>query len=82
MIKGDLAVWWITNPPAEPTWTPVASPKEGYELITREANRQLQDATIHSNAMGLCAWDGEDWEDWCDDEGDDLNAWAAKQGLD
>jgi hypothetical protein len=49
----ELRVWYITNPPSEPVFVPVSSPKEAIKVINEEANRQLKDPSIWGNAFGL-----------------------------
>ncbi len=69
-----LKVWNVINPPNEPIWWyPVDSPEEGALLIERLANEQLQDDTIFANAFGLCEWDGDEWTEWYDDEGNSVD---------
>ncbi len=77
-----LSVWHIKNPPAEPTWYPVSSPAEGYRVIQELATVDLRDETIICNALGLSVLEDGDMVDWHSEEGDDLDTWADKEGLD
>ena len=70
---GDLKVWNVINPPRQPTWHPVKSPDAGALLILKLANEQLKDDSIFSNAFGMCEWDGDEWTEWYDDEGNDVD---------
>lgn len=77
--NGDLRVYHIQNPPAAPTWYDVKTPKDGLSVINKLAERDLDNALIWANAIGLCVYEDGDWVDWYDEEGDDLDAWAEKQ---
>jgi hypothetical protein len=75
---GDLSVWWIPQVPGEPFRWPVKTPKEGkllldclaqYDLF-QLANRIKPD---FSNAGGLNVWIDGEWEEWEDEEGNDID---------
>lgn len=70
---GELKVWNVINPPNEPDLYPVESPKEAKELIDKLANMQLKAANVYSNAFGLVEWDGEEWTEWYDEDGFDID---------
>ena len=70
---GSLRVWNVINPPGEPLWYPVETPEEGARLIDQLANEQVKDDAVFANAFGLCEWDGEEWTEWYDDEGNDVD---------
>lgn len=69
---GDLRVWNIVNPPAEPTWYPVKNPAHAQRLIDALADSQLLQPEIGSNAFGLEIFTPEGWEEWYNDEGEDI----------
>jgi len=71
---GSLRVWNVINPPCEPVWHPVETPEEGARLIDQLANEQVNDPLIFVNAFGLCEWDGEEWTEWYDDIGNEVDS--------
>lgn len=77
-----LRVWNIINMPAEPSYKPVASVREAYDYINAEANRQLAYDWIETNAFGLEVFneDDQEWEEWVDEYGGDINEYAQEQG--
>jgi len=70
--EGALKVWNVINPPRKPVWIPVSSVYEALETINHLINKQLKMKSITSNAFGLCEWDGEEWTEWYNDEGQDV----------
>lgn len=70
---GELRVWYIINPPAEPTYVPVATPEHAIRTINTLAELQLTQDTIWGNAFGLQVWDGEEWVEWYSEEGDNID---------
>ncbi len=77
-----LRVWNIINMPAEPTHKEVATVREAYDYINAEANRQLRYDWIETNAFGLEVFNEADqeWEEWQDEDGADLDEYAREQG--
>lgn len=66
-------IWWIINPPNEPIFTNVNSVEEGYRLINEEAQRQLKQDWIISNVFGFDEFDGKEWCEWEDEDGNDID---------
>lgn len=77
-IKGSLKVWWIPQVPGKPYEVPVPDIKSACIVLDaltfydwfQLANNIKPD---FSNAGGLCIFDGEEWNDWEDDDGNDIN---------
>ncbi len=76
-----LHVYHIQNPPAGAVWYDVDSPAEGYQKIEELAAADRRNATIWGNVFGLAVFEDGEWVDWYDDDGDDIDAWAVKEGL-
>ena len=72
--EGTLRVWYIINPPAEPTYYYVASPTQGAAAIDRMADAQLKQPWIEANAFGLEVFEDGEWVDWWDEEGNDVES--------
>jgi hypothetical protein len=70
-------VWYIANPPTDPTYYDVATPEEGADKINKLSKRDLKNPNISANAMGLevSFVDGE-WEEWYDENGEDIDSLA------
>lgn len=81
-LEGDLRVYHIQNGPAPATHYDVDSPAEGYRKIEALAEADLDNPAIWSNVFGLSVLEDGEWVDWRDEEGDDIDAWAEKEGLD
>lgn len=75
-----LRVWNIINPPNGAMHWTVQTPEEGYALMNREADAQLECDGIVSNAFGLEYFDEEDqeWYDWYSDEGEELDEYMER----
>ena len=72
--KGEMRVWNIKCVPChEPDLYPVKDPAHGKRLINALADSQLLDTSITDNAFGLEEWDGAEWCEWCDEEGNDVD---------
>ncbi len=73
---GDLAVWYVFNPPRTPALLPVNFPAEATAMIDALANAMLLTNAIVANAFGLVRWDGTEWTEWEDEEtGDQIDDW-------
>ncbi len=77
----ELRVYHIQNPPAAAVWYDVDSPAKGYQKICELAEADLRNRAIWGNVFGLCVLEDGDWVDWYDDDGDDIDAWAVKEGI-
>ena len=77
-----LRVYNFINMPSKPHHKEVASPKEAYDYIDREARRQLKMKWIESNCFGLEVFNEADqeWEEWQNEDGGDLDEHAREQG--
>lgn len=80
--KGDLRVWWIPQVPGTAFRVAVPSAEEGARLLRALAAYDLfqlehQIKPDFSNAGGLEEFDGGEWCDWMDPEGefDDVLEW-------
>lgn len=72
---GDLMLWTIINPPAEPVYYPVKDTEHALQLLDALVESQLLDQSIGSNVFGLVMYDeDEEWIEWSDAEGDDITA--------
>lgn len=79
--NGDLRVYHIQNPPASPIWHDVETPRAGFDLMNELARRDMRpEAHVESNVIGLNVYEDGDWVDWYDDEGDDIDQHAERQG--
>lgn len=71
---GDLFVWNVINMPSAATFYPVATPRDGYDLINKMANQQLEWPWVSNNAFGLSELqENGDLDDWYDDQGRDVD---------
>lgn len=73
--RGDLAVWFVFNPPREPVLLPVNSPTEAKSMIDKLASAMLQTEAIEANAFGLVEFDGSEWTEWENKDGEDISEW-------
>jgi len=72
-MNAKYRVWNFVNPPCDPDYYPVNSPKHGAGLINALANSQLLDESITDNAFGLEVFEGGEWTEWMDDDGNDID---------
>lgn len=71
--EGDLRVWWVPNPPREPFYYPVKTVDEAKKVIDVLAQYDLYlGELIVANGSGLEVYDGEDWTEWDNEDGDDI----------
>ena len=66
-------VWNVVNPPSRPYHVVVPDVLTGARIIKRMADRQLRNRNIWGNAFGLEVYRDGDWEEWYDDEGEDVD---------
>lgn len=52
-VEGQLRVWNVINPPRPARHFDVKNVKEAIKVINREAQIQLKDKDVESNAFGL-----------------------------
>lgn len=90
--SGDLRIWWIPQILGSPFDPPV------FEWPVKDLDQasMMLDALAayddfqfaegikgdYSNTGGLLIFDGESWEYWEDDEGDDFDTWRNTQESD
>lgn len=84
--KGELRVWWISNPPSKPFQKKVKTIKDGIRVLQLLAEYDLHlGELIYANASGLEIYVGdvpyetnEGWEEYMDDDGNDI--WGIIDG--
>jgi hypothetical protein len=69
---GDLRVWNIVNPPRDPDYFPVKDHFHAMRLIDAMAESQLLIQGIDSNVFGLEVFKDGEWEEWENEDGDDI----------
>lgn len=81
-MTNQLRVYHIQNPLGTPTWHEVASPLEGIQKIEALANMDMRpQSNVWGNIFGLSVLEDGEWVDWYDDDYDDIDAWAEKNGV-
>lgn len=73
--KHDLAVWFVFNPPRNPTFLPVENPSQAKNMIHHLAKAMLVTDAISANAFGLVTWDGHEWTEWYSENGESIEEW-------
>jgi len=76
--KGDLRVWWIPQVPMKAFYTSVANlgeAKNMLDTLARYDKFQLDNNIKHdySNVGGLHEFDGKEWLDWEDENGNSID---------
>lgn len=76
--KGDLRVWWIPQVPGKPFHVTVKSVDEAKLLLRTLADYDLFQFEHHikpdyCNAGGLEEFDGQEWCEWYNEDGDDID---------
>ena len=71
---GDLRVWWVPRMPMNAFYWPVKTPMEGKSLLVTLAEYDLFQLRNNikpdfCNAGGMEVFDGSEWSEWSDDEG-------------
>lgn len=74
--EGALEVWAIRNPPNKGDRFPVPTPEAGARLINKMAREDLKDDAVWGNAFGMEVFEGGEWTEWYDDDGDDISVLA------
>jgi len=77
---GDLRIWWVPQVPGKAFIKRVASPEEAAMLLdTLAAYDAFQ--LVHNikpdycNSGGLSVFDGGEWFDWTDEDGNEFEEW-------
>jgi hypothetical protein len=72
---GDLLVWHIyeKSDGKYDHLYKVENPRHARRLIDELANEQVNDENIAYNAFGLIVWEHDEWCEWCNDDGDDID---------
>lgn len=79
--EGDMRVWWCrgysdTDRPM--TYIPVATPEAAIPVLQELADNDLKNAEVYFNAGGLMVFEGNDWCEWYNDEGEDIDDYAER----
>jgi len=76
--ENQLRVWWIPQVPGKPFNIDVETPLQAKQILKILADYDIfqYDNKIkpdYSNAGGLEVFVGGEWEEWSDDEGNDID---------
>jgi hypothetical protein len=74
--KGDLLVYHVFEKENYGKFDhlyKIHNPRHALKVINELADSQVNDESIIFNVIGLIEFDGDEWCDWCNDEGDDIN---------
>ena len=71
-VKGDMRVWAVRNPPARPDFFPASDVAMAKVVINALTASDLQAAWVQANVFGLEVFDGDDWSEWEDANGEDI----------
>jgi hypothetical protein len=76
--EGDLQIWWIPQIPGKSFLVPVASVEEAMKLLDVLAEYdafQFNNGIKgdYCNAGGLNVYEGGDWVDWSNEDGDSID---------
>jgi hypothetical protein len=82
MKEGQLQVWWIPQVPMTPFAVHVLNIAEAILVLKTLANYdafqfEQNVKPDYCNAGGLNVWEGGEWVDWYDDDGDDIGAYVS-----
>lgn len=74
----DLKIYWIPQVPMKAFERPVSSPQEAKKILELLADYDIfqfenKVKPDYSNSGGLQVFDGEDWVDWEDENGDNID---------
>lgn len=79
--EGALEVWWIKNPPNSGKRYPAPSVKDAIVRLQILTDIDLSDASVYSNAGGLEVFRDGEWEEWYDDDGNDVRHYEINKEL-
>lgn len=76
--SGDLRVWWIPQVPGKPFHVEVHTPEQARKILDTLAKYDLFQLANHikpdfSNAGGLEVFEDDEWCEWYDKEGLDID---------
>lgn len=76
--EGDLRVWHIPQVPGKPFYVPVQSPEEAIKVLDILADYdqfQFQNniKPDYCNASGLEVFEGGEWVEWYNEDGEDID---------
>ena len=77
--NGQLRVWWTRN--GRTTYYHVSSIREAIDKQEKLADDDLEDPNVDWNAGGLQVFNGEDWEEYYDEQGRDIDDIMCELGL-
>jgi len=69
----QLRVWWIRNVPNQPHYYPVTNIQEAIKELKHLADFDLKNPNIETNAGGLEVLQDDEWTEFEDDEGRDID---------
>lgn len=78
---GSLSVWWLRGYSDFGQYTahiPVVSPEEALRAIEILAESEMDDEHIVYNANGLEVFDGTEWSEWSNEDGEDIDEYEAR----
>lgn len=75
---GQMRVWWIPQVPMKPFNVDVENVREAKLLLKTLADYDIFQfenniKPDYCNAGGLMTWDGNEWEEWYDEDGKDID---------
>ena len=72
MEEGELCVWWWREGESM-DFHPVSTSDEARQLLQKLADADLADSSVARNAGGLEVYDGGEWTEWADEDGDSID---------
>ena len=72
--EGDLRVYWIRNVPGPAEFTIVSSPAGAINVLQKLTAADLDNPLVTSNVGGLEVFEDNEWTEWYDDEGNDIDS--------
>lgn len=71
--EGDLAVWWVRNPPRKAERYPVPHLEAAAAKLLELTKRDLANSSVFANAGGLNIFENGEWVTWYDENGNDID---------
>ena len=75
--EGDLRVWWVRNPPSPCEYHVVSSPAGAINVLQKLTAADLLNGLVTVNMGGLEVFEDNEWAEWYDDEGNDIDSLAS-----
>jgi hypothetical protein len=79
--NGDLLAWWVSLRVNESLTTKtklVNTPEEAIIQFNKWASPELEDDGVTMNTCGLVEWDGTEWSEWYNDDGEDVRDYELR----